>query len=357
MPSTRQIDYIIVGQGLAGSCVAVQLLKLGRRILVIDQPRANSATRIAAGLFNPVTGKKMTKTWLADTIFPYLHMFYRDVEAKTGKSFFNAIPLYRPFISIEEQNEWMARSAEPGYSGYVERIFTSPAVPGVNDPFGGLLLKQCGYINTSGFMQAVRQWIELGNEFRSEDFDENLVSVDAEGIEYQGWKAKHLILCQGTSIGRWFGWLPVRALKGETITVRSEFDPPYIVNRGVYVVPSENKREFRVGATYDFLGKNENITDEARHELEDKFREIVSKSFEVADQQWGFRPTTPDRRPILGSHPENDRIVAFNGLGTKGVSLAPFFSEVLIQSLENAAGITKEADVNRYKSVYWNVPK
>src|SRR5689334_5756148 len=106
MSLSKNIDYIIVGQGLAGSSVAVQLIKAGRKILVIDEPSRNRASLIAAGLFNPVTGKKMTKTWMADTIFPYLHKFYPDVEQMTGGSFFHSKPLYRPFVSIEEQNEW-----------------------------------------------------------------------------------------------------------------------------------------------------------------------------------------------------------------------------------------------------------
>jgi glycine/D-amino acid oxidase-like deaminating enzyme len=232
-----------------------------------------------------------------------------------------------------------------------------PSVAGVHDPFGGLLLKQCGYLNTSDYILAVRSWIRQEGFYLEEEFEENKAIIQAEGIEYQGWTAKCIILCQGTAQSKWFDWLPVRPLKGETITVRSTFNAPYVINRGVYVVPVGKTNEFRVGATYDFHASSESITPEARHELEEKFREIIMVPFEVTDQQWGFRPTVPDRRPIMGRHPEYKNIVVFNGLGTKGVSLAPYFSENLIRSLENDDQINKDADVNRYKSLYWKVPK
>src|SRR5688572_1228293 len=152
--SATNFDFIIIGQGLAGSAVAVQLLKLGRRILVIDQSRKNNSSRIAAGLFNPITGKKMVKTWMADTLFPYLHTYYREVEQRTSKKFFYPMPLYRPFLSVEEQNEWMAKSSDPAFDQYIDKIFTTSSNPQLKDPFGGLCLKQSGYLDTTSYIRA-----------------------------------------------------------------------------------------------------------------------------------------------------------------------------------------------------------
>ncbi|HYI79043.1 MAG TPA: FAD-binding protein, partial [Chryseolinea sp.] len=112
MRSLNKIDFIIVGQGLAGSALALQLLKRNKKILVIDRIVANSPSRIAVGLFNPITGRHMIKTWLADRLFPCLHQFYREAEVSTRHRFFYPLSLYRPFSTIEEQNEWMAKSAD-----------------------------------------------------------------------------------------------------------------------------------------------------------------------------------------------------------------------------------------------------
>lgn len=352
--SAQKVDYIIVGQGLAGSAVAVHLLREGKKVVVFDRPESNKSTLVAAGLFNPVTGKKMTKTWLADTIFPYLQRFYSDVETQTRSTFFHPMPLYRPFISVEGQNDWMAKSADESYQNYVAEVFTKPTLSGVNDPFGGLLLNHCGYVDTHSYTQAVRTLIMNQGSFMEEDFESDKVEVDEQGVYYKGWTAKCIIFCTGVKKEKWFGWLPVAPLKGETITVQTTFDAPYIVNRGVYAVPNGANR-FKVGATYDFHDKLEEITARGRGELTEKYQDIVTDPFTVIGQEWGMRPTVPDRRPIAGRHPEYARVAVLNGLGTKGVSLAPYFAWNLIQSLENGDAINNGVDVNRYKSVYWKV--
>ena len=124
----QKFDYIILGHGLAGASIAIQLLKRGKKILVIDNPSPTTASRVAAGLFNPITGRKMVKSWMADKLFPYLHQYYSEVEALTGRKFFYPMPVYRPFISVEEQNEWMAKSIEPSFQPYIQNIFTAPVI-------------------------------------------------------------------------------------------------------------------------------------------------------------------------------------------------------------------------------------
>ncbi|MBL7859040.1 MAG: FAD-binding oxidoreductase [Cyclobacteriaceae bacterium] len=357
MTTNRKVDYIIIGQGLAGSAVAVQLLRRGKKILVIDQPAKNNSSRIAAGLFNPITGKKMVKTWMADEVFPYLHQFYREVESVCKTSFFYPTPLYRPFISIEEQNEWMARSADVAFKSYVSEVFTHSTVPQVNDPDGGLVVQQCGYLNTTEYILSVRQWISREGTFLEEDFTEESLKIDTSHVEYNGWTAPRIIFCQGTRQSRWFEWIPIRPLKGETISISADVETAYVINRGVYIVPAGVNKHFRVGATYFFQDRSEVCTDLARRELEEKLGQLISFPFRVIGQDWGFRPTTPDRRPIMGQHPDLKPLAVFNGLGTKGVSLAPYFSDVLIRSLENSGTLNNAVDVSRYKSVYWSVPK
>jgi glycine oxidase len=348
----QAVDYIVVGQGLAGSAVAVQLLQRKKRILVIDQPTGNSSSRIAAGLFNPITGKKMTKTWLADTLFPYLHDYYQAVEARTAQRFFFPMPLYRPFLSIEEQNEWMAKSAEPAYGPYIDTIYQRATIPGIHDPWGGLLLRQCGYLDTTAYIEAVRGWITEEATLLPETFDPARLQVLPAGVEYGGYSARHIIFCQGVAPAVGFEWLPVKPLKGETIRIKTDFRHNAIINRGVYLVPGAKPGERRVGATYDFHDRSQTITLAAKETLIQKLQELVDFPYEVTGQEWGFRPTVPDRRPLVGVHPERPFMAVFTGLGTKGVSLSPYFSEVLIHRMENHTALNKEIDIERYKSLY-----
>lgn len=346
--SPATFDYIIVGQGLAGSCLALQLLKREKRILVIDVYTENTATHVAAGLFNPITGRNMLKTWKADELFPYLHTFYTEAEHFTGEHFFHPMSLYRPFVSIEEQNEWMGKSVNAELAEYIEAVHTLPVQQQlVKNDFGGLSLKQCGYLDTTKFTGAVRAGIQRLGQLLEQAFAEDELILHTDYVEYKGCRAGKIIFCQGIDAlkGKLFSWLPIRSLKGETLTIKTQTEVSVIYNRGVYVVPGR----WRVGATYQKNDTTPAITENARTELTDKLNELISFPYEITTQTWGMRPTTPDRKPILGAHPEHARAVVFNGLGTKGVSLAPYFSDVLATWLENNVPVNKEVDIDRYK--------
>ncbi|HEY0741795.1 MAG TPA: FAD-dependent oxidoreductase [Chryseosolibacter sp.] len=349
---SHKVDYIIVGQGLAGACLALQLLRLEKKILVIDEPARNRASRVAAGLFNPVTGQNSVRTWMADTLFPYLHQFYRDAEAQIGKAFFHPRLLYKPFGSAAEQNDWMGKSADTGYREFVEKITLEPAFGlQLTDPFGGLFLRQAGFINTNIFLDGVRDLITSRGMFWAENFDDEGLALRSDFVEYKDVKASRIIFCQGerTTSNKWFSNAPVRPLKGETLRIKTNWDRDVILNRGVYMVPENVKGEFRVGATYKFNVRTPVITEEGRDELVSKLNAFLNIPFEVLAQDWGIRPTTNDRKPLLGWHRESERLVFFNGLGTKGVTLAPYFSEMLTRWLENSAPINKEVALTRYK--------
>jgi glycine oxidase len=350
----RSVDYIVVGQGLAGSCVALQLLKKNRSFIVISHPNHSRSSLVAAGLFNPVTGVNFTKTWLFDKLFPYLHGFYSDAESITGQKFFHPLPLYRPFTTIDEQNTWLSRTVDNDYDDIVERVVSSSSDPKLNDPLGGLWLKSSGYIRTATFLSAVRDLMIANKAYEEELFDYDGVSI-GDDIVYRGIKAKKIIFCEGYRIegNPWFHKVPVRPLKGETIDIKCDFKKDVIINRGVYMVPGKSNGQWRIGSTYNQKDKTAGVTAGAQTEMETKLRQLANFSFEVEAQDWGIRPTTSDRRPILGKHPEYPQMLVFNGLGTKGVTLAPYFSKVLIHWLENPAdNLNKEVDVTRFKSLY-----
>jgi glycine/D-amino acid oxidase-like deaminating enzyme len=345
------VDYIIVGQGLAGSAIALQLIRGGKKVLVIDEPSRNHSSQVAAGLFNPVTGKNAVKTWYADVLFPYLSAFYRDAEQVTGARFFSPKVLYRPFASISEQNEWMGRSADDAYQPFIQEIQTTSRLGlGVQSPYGALALKQCGTVNMPVYLEAVRNYIRSTAIFEDRRFDEQQLILETDGIIYERWKARKIIFCQGIRNleNQWFRGLPIRPLKGETLTIKTSWEEDFILNRGVYMVPGSVPGEYRIGSTYKFNNSSPGITDEGKVELEGKLKELFTLPYQVIGQNWGVRPTSIDRRPILGHHPDSEKLIIFNGLGSKGVSLAPYFSEVLFRWLENTGTLLKDVDVTRF---------
>lgn len=353
--SYRKVDYLIIGQGLAGSCLALQLIERGNSLQVIDQPRLNRSSAVAAGLFNPITGRVMTKTWKADLLFPYLLHFYVKAEQLLNAKFFYSQPLYRPFpsLSVGEQNEWMVLSEEPEMKKYVDRVFfESTFGHQVKDSLGGLLLKQCGYLDTLSFMEAVRTMLVSFDSYSEEQFNSDRMRISNDDVKYGNIQANKIVFCNGmtSACSKYFSQLPLRPLKGETLQIQVNELMQHIYNRGVYMVPSQHDHEYKVGATYNTQDKTEGITEAGRKELIEKLDDLINLPYKIAHQDWGIRPTTPDRRPAMGAHPNQKNVVIFNGLGTKGVSLAPYFSGQLADWLNGRGEIDKEVSIARFYS-------
>lgn len=342
---------MIIGQGLAGSCLALHLLNLQKKIVVVDQPRANRASIIAAGLFNPITGKVMGKTWRAEHLFNYLHTFYSEAEAELTSKFYFPVPLYRPFSSVEEQNEWMVKSADTSLGNFIETVFTVPAfTEDAVNPFGGVLLKNCGYVNTAAFINAVRQRLIDLNSYAELEFDEDALSLEDDIVTYKSWTASKVIYCNGLAAkqSKFFKEVPLRALKGETLTITLQSSLPRVYNRGVYIVPSSEQNQYKVGATYHAQDFTEATSAKAKQELTEKLNELLRRPYQLLSQDWGMRPTITDRRPVLGASRHNQKMILFNGLGTKGVSLAPFFSRQLAFWLEGMGAIEPAVAIERF---------
>ena len=101
---------IIVGQGLAGSAVAWQLFWRGERLLLVDSGQPNSASRVAAGLITPITGKRLVKSPEFEKEFKTAREFYQRTEHETGSVFFHEQPMLRLFSNEESRAEFLQRS-------------------------------------------------------------------------------------------------------------------------------------------------------------------------------------------------------------------------------------------------------
>lgn len=350
----HQRDYLIIGQGLAGSALAWELMGRGKTVLVYDQPDMNRSSSIAAGLFNPITGRVMTKTWKAEEIFPFLQKFYGQAEQALHQKFLYKLPIYRPFLSVEERNQWQAKSETPELKQFILAFRDAGAFANqAHDPFGGIEIAHSGYLDVNVWMSTVRSYLLSANSYRQEAFQMEDLVVDGL-VRYKDLTAKSIIFCNGLQAlhTHWFGWLPLRKLKGEVIDVTLDTAPERIYNHGAYLVPFGSENLWRVGATYEHAPFVESVTPQSREALDTKLRALIRLPYDIVHQDWGIRPTTPDRRPMLGAHPENKNVIIFNGLGTKGVSLAPYFASRLADWLEGQGDLPAEVNINRFKALY-----
>ena len=363
--STGNIDFLIVGQGLAGSLLSYHLREQGCSVRVINtQHHRPSASRAAAGLYNPITGRKLVKTWRADALFPYLERCYAELQQRLGTTFFHPTPIYRPLASAEDQNAWAVQSDNPAFADFVEQVhLRSHYGKLVRDPWGGLRLRHCGYVDVPELLRAYREFLIEQASYEESVFDFDQLEVQAHQVRYRGWTAQRIIFCEGASARHnpYFSWLPFRPVKGEMLSIRTEAPLPVIMYRGVFVIPGHalaggalaggalaKGHYCRVGSTYDHHDLSDTPTEQARQTLKQKLDQLLVTPYEIVDQWAGVRPATRDRLPFIGIHPEHEPLGIFGGFGSKGVSLAPYFAQHFVHCLLKNTPVDEEVTIQRY---------
>ncbi|QDA59628.1 NAD(P)/FAD-dependent oxidoreductase [Hymenobacter jejuensis] len=350
-------DYFILGHGIAGATLAYELRRRGRSVLVFDAQRPDSASNVAAGLMNPVTGQRFSLVWKAAELLPAAAAFYRELEQHFGQQFFFEKPILKLFSTVAEQNSVMARSADNPWEDFVEEITAEPpSAEGVRMDFGGVRIRHGGHVAVRELLAALSAEGQQQGWLRAETFDWEQLVVDATEVTYAGEvRASHFICCEGATAARnpYFNWLPIRPNPGEVLDVQCNgLTETMVLNKGAYVVPLGNG-SFRVGATYRWPPFKEGITEEARAELVQRLRQITDLPFVVTDQRAGVRPAVQDRKPLLGMHPAMPNVSIFNGLGSKGIMVAPLLAAHFANVLENTEKeLWPEVNILRYSALY-----
>jgi glycine/D-amino acid oxidase-like deaminating enzyme len=349
-------DYCIVGQGLAGSILAYELLKKDKKVLVINHDSTPSSSRVAAGIYNPVTGKNLVKTWLADELFPFLEKYYSSIENDFNIKILHQTEIYRPFTNIEQQNHFLSQTAnyslEHIITDNVDEKFYNRFI--IND-LGGLKTLSAGWLNINVLLDTIHQYLIERAVLFNEKFDYNELKIEENSIEYKNLNIKKIIFCEGYHAHQnpLFSWLPFNPVKGEILDGKIEnYDINEIVNQWIFIL-NQGNGNIRIGATYDWKNMDWQTTDEGKELLVEKLKKLLRLPFEITGQQAGIRPATIDRRPFLGNHPAHKNVYILNGFGTKGVSLAPYFAEMLIRHLESDEKISPEVNIERFYALYF----
>ncbi|PTB96839.1 hypothetical protein C9994_05620 [Marivirga lumbricoides] len=349
------VDFLIVGHGLAGVCVAQHLEKYDASFTVINHEQEFSSSKVAAGLYNPITGRKMKKTWLADDIFPYMESFYEALEEKLNSRFLIKRKIYRPFTSIEEQNEWIGSDDSDEKLNFIEKVSTNPLYGEfIDDPYGGISLSHCGFLDINEMLTAHKEYLIKQDKYLNKKLDYNQLKISSSLIEYENLKAKNIIFCDGALTDNpYFNWVPTAPVKGEILHIQTDKPLPndVIFNRGVFIVKHSEQNYYRVGATYEWKNLDHHPTEKARTHLIGKLEELLKIPFKVVGQVAGVRPASKDRRPLIGNHPNKNNVLLFNGLGTKGVSLAPYFANNFCLSILKDEILKEEVSISRYYSL------
>lgn len=347
-------DYLIVGQGLAGSLLAFVLISQGKKVLVIDEALDSTSSKVAAGLYNPVVFKRIVKSWMVDEVLPAADSLYASMEKVLGNNFHFKREIVKLFSSSDEKEFWLQKAAQPEMECYLSAETNSKFFTGkIENPYECAFVKQSGFIDIPLLLQLMKAYLKENDAYLDAAFEYKDLKIENEGVLWTNYAATKMIFCEGFKATQnpYFNWLPFVLTKGEVLLVKIEnFETDKVINKGVFFLHLGNSI-YKVGATYEWKDLNENTTAKGRNELEEKLKLVLKVPYEVVGHAAGIRPTVSDRRPLIGLHPHYTQLGIFNGLGTKGVLLAPYFSLEFADYLEGKKELNKEATINRYKSL------
>jgi glycine oxidase len=348
------LDFLVVGFGLAGLSFTEQLKKHNKSFVVISEVH-NSSSTVAGGMYNPVILKRFTSPWNALPQLAYCIPFYKEIEARLGTTVLFPLPVLRVFNSIEEQNNWMIASDKNSLSPFLSTSFkhnTNKFLNATND-FG--VVENAGRLNVSKLLELYRNDLKEANNHLDISFNySDLVFHDSHYI-YNGIVVKNIVFCEGFGLKKnpFFNYLPLNGTKGEVLIIScKDLQLDAIIKSGIFIIPLEDKDTYLIGATYHWSDKTWLTTKEAREELIGKLSSVLLCDFEIVGQLAGIRPTVKDRRPLVGMHPKHNNMYVLNGLGTRGVMVAPMVSHQLINNIENNTPLDKEIDINRFAEFY-----
>ncbi|MEM6769497.1 MAG: FAD-dependent oxidoreductase [Bacteroidota bacterium] len=350
------MHFLIIGQGLAGTLIGYRLERTGHTVHYVDAPEQTAASEVAAGIVNPITGRRFVKSWRMDELLPELKSLYGELEATLGVKLWHPMPLIRTLYNRGDVNDWQARSADPGYPEYMEDNPDPGRIPEVTEPvFAYAGVRYAGRVDVGLLVEAFRRKLVAEGRFFAGVFDyegiPGLLSADTSD-ERLGLNASydHVICCEGwrARFNPWFNDLPHGGNKGEVLIIRTQAKVlASMFKHRVFLVPLADET-YWIGATSENQFTDEYPTPVNGTFLEDRLREIIKVPFEIIAHRAAVRPTVRDRRLFLGTHPEVTGLHIFNGLGTKGASLAPIGSHWLADHLLNGSPLPEEVDIRRF---------
>lgn len=322
-PPTSQ-PWRIVGQGLAGTCLAWHFLERGAEIAILSDGRVGSS-RVAAGLINPVTGKNFTPSWRIACFLPEAQAFYQKLESRLGVRFWHPLPVLRLARDPKEWRRIEERMSRPETAGWIAGTVNPP-----NGWHAAVELRGGARLDTRAFLDA------------SKSHFEKLGAHQQAFIEFQS--HEQTIFCEGAAglMGNQLG--PHRCAKGEILTISApEWPQTHIrIGAGGWLVPIGDGC-FKTGSTYEWDLLDNQPTNAGRERVTEVARNLGGgDDFAIIAHEAGVRPILRRSQPLIGRHPNGAWVL--NGLGSKGSLYAPGCARRLAAACLDGAPIEADLD-------------
>jgi glycine/D-amino acid oxidase-like deaminating enzyme len=376
------IDFLIIGQGLAGSLLAWELIQRGYKVLIVDNGQEN-ASQVAAGLINPVTGMRFVKSADVDTLLPSAKHCYSQLAGFFQQEFYIEKPMLRIFRSDSELNNASKRLNNPDYQTYLGDIQPpDKTIDSIATPFGFLEQKQTGYLLTRPLLSCLKAFFIAKDSYRQADFNYQDVQLQPS-LRWQDIAPKQIIFCEGYKATQnpWFSYLPFQPVKGEILTLEHQTElPDKILNYGNWLTPLNDHR-IRIGATFDRENLDTQTTEQGKNNLLSALSQLtdchkvvraqgltvrpelvegrtVTSKFDLThttliNHLAGIRPCTQDKQPFIGDHPQHKQLAIFNGFGAKGSLQIPWYSQQFADALLHGTSLPQTCNIRRHYETHY----
>ncbi|MDD2792282.1 MAG: FAD-dependent oxidoreductase [Sediminibacterium sp.] len=346
------IDYIIVGQGLCGTFMSWNLMKAGKQVLVIDESNPYSASKVASGVINPVTGRRIVRTWEIEKLMPFAVQAYTDLGNELELPLirqcnildFHSTPqmklAFEERLPVEEEYLRIPENSDQWWN------YFHPA-------FGVGEINPCWLIDLHAMLEGWRKKLMANNALLDERFELQGCEIGPDQVSYNGIRAAKIIFCDGTAgfNNPYFHLLPYARNKGQAIFASiPDLPPNHIYKQGINVVPWKNDL-FWIGSTYEWNFTHLNPDSDFREKVEIQLKRWLKLPYTIVDHQASERPANMERRPFVGLHPVHGTVGLLNGMGTKGCSLSPYFAAEFTAYLLQGTPIHPHADVQRFRKI------
>lgn len=346
------VDYLIIGQGICGSFLSHDLIRAGKTVLVIDESKPYTASKVASGVINPITGRRMVRTWEIDKLMPFAVQAYTHWGDEMGVQLIRQCNIFEFHSTPQIVTAFADRQPEESRYLHIPRdqqqwrkYFHYDFTMGEIGP--------CWLIDLHTLLANWRVKLLQERRLLEEPFLLQDCMVAPDHIKYNNITAQKVIFCDGAAgfNNPYFNRLPYARNKGEAVIVKIYGLPATnIFKQGLSIVPWRDGL-FWVGSTYEWEftdllpspGFGEKVSGLLTHWLKEPF--------EIMDHIASERPANMERRPFVGLHPVSTSVGLFNGMGTKGCSLAPYFSQEFAGHLASGSELSPQVDVKRFTKI------
>ena len=331
----KKYDYIIIGQGLAGSALAWRLYFNNKSFIILDSEANTSASKAALGIYNPITGRKNIKTWNADILFKELENFYMRVEKSLNTKILYRKNIFRPFKNNRDLNDWNIRLGNEKYKKYLKEINNK-----------GITTKGSGYLDVKKYLKKTKKYFKHIGRYKVHKLNNTELLKENNHINIDGYNFNKIVMCMGIDQKKinLFSEIKLIPVAGNSIKAESKFFSDNILNKRISIF-NVSKNEIYAGSTYNNGNINKGI-----NLLKNQINKIINSDFKILKSYFGIRPASKDRRPIVGKHKIINNLFIINGLGSKGVSQSPYCSKQLFDYIENNKKINIEINIDRIKA-------